>query len=254
MPGVWDITDGLEVEKPFVNMFLLEGTEKALLIDAGVSNDDLKGFVRTLTDKPIQLVITHGHGDHTACVNQFDEVYMSGKDVETFASAPEFSEDSFKFTDLKGGELFDLGGCKIEVIAFPGHTPGSLLLLDYGRQLLFASDSMGSGALWMHMPYCSSVEEYVQEIRRIEKLVEGMDALKLYVGHHCLMEPKPDKQYITDTRIAAEGIVSGEITGVKAEDSPEYAGALSASYGQMTNFLYRVEKIHRNTGDYRELF
>lgn len=246
MPGVWDITDGPDRDNPFVNMFLLEGTEKALLIDAGVTKGDLKGFVGNLTKKPVQLVITHGHGDHVACVAQFDDVYMSSKDVETFASAPEFAGPGFRYTDLKGGEVFDLGGCKIEVVAFPGHTPGSLVLLDRERQLLFSSDAMGSGALWMQLSHSSSVEEFVLEIRRVEKLVENMDRLKLFVGHDCLMTRKPDKQYITDTRIAAEKIVSGEISGnMPPNNRPEYAGAFSGTYGQMTDFIFRKENIFR---------
>jgi len=39
------------------NMYLLEGDEKALLIDTGYGAGNLRAFVETLTDKPV-LVVT----------------------------------------------------------------------------------------------------------------------------------------------------------------------------------------------------
>ena len=43
---------------------LIIGEEKALLIDTGYGFGDLAAFVRTLTDKPLEVVLTHGHTDH----------------------------------------------------------------------------------------------------------------------------------------------------------------------------------------------
>jgi hypothetical protein len=36
-------------------MFLLVGDEKAIVIDSGIGVGDLKGFIRTLTDKPLMV-------------------------------------------------------------------------------------------------------------------------------------------------------------------------------------------------------
>lgn len=45
-------------------MYLLLGEEKALLIDTGMQNDNLRTFVEGLTSLPVEVVNTHGHGDH----------------------------------------------------------------------------------------------------------------------------------------------------------------------------------------------
>ncbi|HEY5563497.1 MAG TPA: MBL fold metallo-hydrolase [Clostridiaceae bacterium] len=132
MPGVWNIEDYPDGVNPYVNMYLLEGDEKALLIDAGESKGDLKGLVSSLTKKPVELIITHGHGDHAAAIAQFDKVYMSHKDVDVLKSMmlSDIELDVGKIIDMKGGEIIDLGGYKIEVIALSGHTQGSMVLLD----------------------------------------------------------------------------------------------------------------------------
>ena len=47
-------------------MYLVEGTEKAALIDTGYGVGNLKGYIKTLTEKPLIVLITHGHLDHVA--------------------------------------------------------------------------------------------------------------------------------------------------------------------------------------------
>jgi hydroxyacylglutathione hydrolase len=242
MPGVWDITDRTPSNPAYVDIYLVEGTEKALVIDAGVSGSDLLDFVKTLTGKPIEMVLTHGHGDHIAAVTQFDKVSMSEKDFNLMYNMMMTDFKSSGMKDLKGREVFDLGGCKLEVLALPGHTSGSVVLLDRERQLLFAGDAIGSGSLWMQLPESSSVEEFLDEIRKLEKSLDGLNELKPYLGHNCLMSVKPDKNYITDTRIAAEKIVSGEVTGAPSGRS-DFPGSITVAYGQMTDFLYRPGKV-----------
>lgn len=50
-------------------MFLLEGDEKALLIDTGTGVFDIPELVRQLTNKPVMVALTHGHIDHAGGMN-----------------------------------------------------------------------------------------------------------------------------------------------------------------------------------------
>ncbi len=52
--GVWTISDNGSD-----NMYLVEGGEKALLIDTGLGVARLSAFVKTLTAKPVIVVNTH---------------------------------------------------------------------------------------------------------------------------------------------------------------------------------------------------
>lgn len=62
------------------SIFLLVGTERALLIDTGIGVGDLEAAVRRITEKPLTVVITHGHGDHLGNAWRFPEIYVHPKD------------------------------------------------------------------------------------------------------------------------------------------------------------------------------
>lgn len=65
-PHTWCIS-----EFRLVNAFLVEGRDKAALIDTGCGIGDLAQIVRELTDKPLMVLITHGHFDHNGGIFQF---------------------------------------------------------------------------------------------------------------------------------------------------------------------------------------
>ena len=244
MKGIWQITNKPDGVHSYVDMYLIEGSSKALLVDAGESNEDLIGFIRTLTEKPVDLLITHGHGDHAAAFAQFDRVFLSHQDIDILNTIFGYNMDETMVINLQGGEVFDLGDCKLEVIALPGHTYGSVVLLDAERQLLFSSDSLGSGGIWMQLPQCTSVEAYAGELRRLEQRVEGMDHLQIFVGHDCQRSLGFGKSYLQDVRTVAEKIVSGEVIGRPTENKDDFFGGLFASYGQMSEFIYKPGNIH----------
>src|SRR5437867_7145868 len=65
-PKTWLISDN-HVD----DIYLLEGKDSTLLIDAGLGLADLKDFVQTLTSKPLIIVNTHAHPDHSGGDFQF---------------------------------------------------------------------------------------------------------------------------------------------------------------------------------------
>ena len=65
-----------------VNCFLVEGKEKAVLLDCGIGYGDLKSYVENLTDKPITVILTHGHVDHIGSAAPFETVYLHERDWE----------------------------------------------------------------------------------------------------------------------------------------------------------------------------
>ncbi|MFK7922744.1 MAG: MBL fold metallo-hydrolase [Bacteroidia bacterium] len=158
------------------NVYLLRGT-KNILIDAGTpkGTDKIeKGLAKLgLTPKDLALIVlTHGHGDHGGGTAYFQENYqipvLGGKgDEEMMARGDngEFEVQSFigrvlgNFVNypfppyvadhsLALGERWDLApyGIAGEVIALPGHTPGSLAIkLASGE--VFVGDLLRGGML-----------------------------------------------------------------------------------------------------------
>lgn len=76
-PKTWCIS-----EFRLVNAFLVEGEEKAALIDTGCGIGNLADTVRSLTDKPLIILLSHSHFDHDGGVFEFPgvDVYLHPAD------------------------------------------------------------------------------------------------------------------------------------------------------------------------------
>jgi hydroxyacylglutathione hydrolase len=203
-PGVWHIEDTVQ-EKTRDSMYLVEGSEKAALIDTGMGSGDLAGYVKTLTKLPVIVLITHGHPDHTGQANQFSTIYFPQKDA---GFKPRF--DVSKAISLVGGQKIDLGGKEIEVIEVPGHTAGSVAFLDVKDRMIFTGDAIGSSYVWNHIGGARPLVEFLDAVRKLETRQAEFDGI--YGGHYWQSGHKPlPASYVSDMRKATEGVFSGDI-------------------------------------------
>lgn len=63
--------------------YLLEGDDRALLIDTGLGICDISAEVKKLTDKPVTAVATHIHWDHIGGHKYYADFYAhEGSGVE----------------------------------------------------------------------------------------------------------------------------------------------------------------------------
>jgi glyoxylase-like metal-dependent hydrolase (beta-lactamase superfamily II) len=190
------LAPGLRMIRDFENdkMYLLTGRRRALLIDAGMGSGDLRGVVEAFTGAlPLDVVITHGHPDHIARMGQFQadcNVYLHPDDlplVKLFAERLHYEIDLAKIKELHAGFVFDLGDRKLHVYHLPGHSKGSIVLLDEENGILFAGDAIGSNrptivdALWMQMSDVR-LDEYLSTLQGFRAQVAGK--VKLTYGGH----------------------------------------------------------------------
>ena len=77
---------------------------------------------------------------------------------------------------LRDGERIELGGRTLEVLLTPGHTPGSLSLLDRGRRVLFTGDTLYPAELYAHMPE-SNLADYERSAERLGALADSVDVV-----------------------------------------------------------------------------
>lgn len=145
-------------------MYLVEGSERAVLIDTGSGFGSLKACVDTLTDKPLTVLLTHGHTDHALGAAEFEDVRISPLEARAYAVHspwdfragsgtmwPDFdklNQDQIigpmpfeKMKSLAEGEVFSLGGVSVETFACPGHTEGSLVFLIPEERMLLLGDA-----------------------------------------------------------------------------------------------------------------
>lgn len=151
-------------------MYLVVGTEKAMLIDTGFGIGDLKGLCDELTGgKELIVVNTHGHPDHAYGNAQFEKVYCHEYDAgmlkhqntgmwdylfedgdrKALPIWAEFEESDiipykpYQVIGCADGFCFDLGdGHEVELIHLGGHTAGSCGFLDKKNRCFFAGDDI----------------------------------------------------------------------------------------------------------------
>ena len=205
--GIWRLN-----EYDFVNCFLVEGEEKACLIDTGAGVADIAAVAKSLTDKPITVLITHAHADHAGGAVWFPEVYIHPADkkashlsMSTIGRAYFLYSHQYKrkthhvpysaslqkdfrpvLKDLNEGDTFDLGGRVIETWLTPGHTPGSVTFRDSLTGDLFTGDNV-TPMVTLHFPRGETVETWLEGAKRTLAL-EGEG--RLLVGHGNQPVPK----------------------------------------------------------------
>lgn len=164
-------------------MYLLEGDDKALLIDTAYGFCDMKAYCEKLTDKPVIAANTHGHLDHAGGNGYFDAVYMHENapvDYKTFEDGPcditKLPHPDFQKIFLKEGKFIDLGNRRIEAIDITSHSNGSMAFLDASHRLLYCGDELESAQVLMYelaedekKPY-----DFVEHIRRHKASMEKL--------------------------------------------------------------------------------
>ncbi|MCR5273710.1 MAG: MBL fold metallo-hydrolase [Lachnospiraceae bacterium] len=139
--------DTWRFEDDFVRFFLLEGKDRAALIDSGANCPNALEMAKELTDKPIFLLNTHGDGDHTSGTAAFSEIYIHPADYVKCGVKESFPET--KVVELFDGEIIDLGDRPLKIVHIPGHTEGSVAILDENYRVLIAGDSVQKGHIFM---------------------------------------------------------------------------------------------------------
>ena len=134
-------------------LYLLVGSEKALLIDTGAVADPQIPLARTVlallpgegtSRMPLLVVHTHGHGDHLAGDPQF----ASLPSVQIVPAELDKVRAFFGFAEWPNGVAhLDLGGRAVDVIPTPGHHPTHLVFYDDRTGLLFSGDFLLPGRL-----------------------------------------------------------------------------------------------------------
>ncbi len=213
------------------NIYLVEGEKQALLIDTGLGVGDLSAFVKTLTKLPIVVVNTHSHPDHAAGDGQFPSVHAHPLDFEAIravnttesrqktaqlmtSGAPPSGVLSAEqaaqlrpaeLIPLKGGDVFDLGGRRLEVVEQPGHTPGEIVLIDAAHRLAFTGDNDNT-LVWLFLPTCRPLEVYLESLKKLKQRDAEFDTV--LPGHGAALP----KTIVADQIACVESILGGTCT------------------------------------------
>ena len=195
------------IEDSGVRFFLLTGTERALLVDSGRTAVDARDIAASLTDLPLSLLNTHADGDHVAGNGRFESFFMHPAEEPNYRRGDRQGE----IRPILEGDVLDLGGRRLEVIHLPGHTPGSIALLDIGNRVLISGDPIQDGRIFMFGRF-----------RDMRTYIGSLEHLRAWYGRfdevwpsHGSFPVSPD--LIGKLHDGAQAILAGRVSGRPTE-------------------------------------
>jgi glyoxylase-like metal-dependent hydrolase (beta-lactamase superfamily II) len=202
--------------------YLLIGGERAMLIDTAYGRGDFPNVIARLTDKPILLVNTHGHYDHTGGNAWFSEAWMHPEaekiarrnfrpiDEMFWANMP---YPDYQIRHIEDGHVFDLGGRRVGCIYTPAHADSSITYLDHGQKILFPGDEFDSG------------QANLRGIESVKSFLINMQKLRSHWDEYDYILPQHNggpiaKCYIDDFIQNAKDILAGHPHFAPINDAP----------------------------------
>ena len=217
-----------------LDIFLLLGTKKALLIDTAFGRGEFPNLVNRLKgDLELMVVNTHGHFDHTGGNMWFPKVYMH-KNAMAYANVPFEPLDEawlanmpypdYEMISIDDGYVFDLGDRNVEVLWTPAHSDSSLTFLEHKRRLLFCGDEFDAGQA--NLNTFESVGAFLKNCKRLQKREAEYDFIM--PNHNgCPIS----KEYLTDFITAAQHVVEGVPDLVPTHDLPGFMHPICGKNG-----------------------
>lgn len=200
---VWLITEPWFAEH--ANLYLVRGTEKFLLIDAGVGIEDLSFWLEGQCMHPDMVIVTHAHFDHCGGLHDFatEQIFLTPEQCdavqnpklwglsyllqEDFAEEKQSAVKHYKPIVPSSSQVMsvviDLGNYQLQVLQAGGHTNDSILLYEASQGWLFTGDLLYDGALYTDFPN-TSVATWHQAIAFIKTLNPKI----IFPGHNEVLQ------------------------------------------------------------------
>ena len=247
-PDTWRIIDEFDEA-----LYLIEKKDHAYLIDTGMDHDSLSDYVKTLTDKPVTVLLTHGHIDHIGRCGEFETVLMNPKDNDIYMKHQAMAEGPQFVIRNTLPDPFPTDMENIIPVKLAGHTQGSTIFVDKDNHAVYTGDALGSGCgVWMQIEGALTIAEYRNGIHNaLIKLEElGCDDTWHFYGGHANQEYQSKVSscnplclaLLKDMETLCSKLLNNEVdlieTDVKSDSVPYYA-----AYGK-AEMLTTKERIH----------
>lgn len=195
------------IDQQFVRAFLLVGQDNAILVDTCFGGDILS-VCRSITANPITLITTHSDGDHIGCDHQFPRQYLHSAEFGRYEAQ---GRGAARAVPVEEGDVFSVGAYELEVIWVPGHTPGSIALLDRKHRFLISGDTVQAGCIFMHGEG-RDLPAFRSSIAKLEdKRQEGLFD-RIYPAHGAAVVPAdilPDHLALADEVLSGAAVPAG---------------------------------------------
>lgn len=180
------------------NMYVIIGSQRTALIDTGTgfaADATVKSISSVLGERKLDVIIlTHRHYDHVGglrrIIKEFSpsQIYAGPADAEPLRKGDSESTLGTKFggsidptdvIDYSDGDVIDLGDHRLRCIETPGHTIGSISIMDEQTGALFSGDTVFIDGVGNTIHPTGSDRMLIGSLKKLATL----DINGLYPGH-----------------------------------------------------------------------
>ncbi|WP_210526884.1 MBL fold metallo-hydrolase [Rubellimicrobium arenae] len=192
------------------NIFHVRGRRADLVFDFGLGLQPLRPALELTPGHPVIAIASHAHADHVGGFHEFPERLGHEAESEAFATMPDSETLAHRFREsevpvstlpvpgwdiyayrllaapltrtVEEGQVIDLGDRCFVALHLPGHSPGSIGLLDRAGGRLLAGDAIYAGQIVDDLPH-SNRGAYRETMRRLAAL----EVAEVHGGHNATL-------------------------------------------------------------------
>ncbi len=182
---------------PFeVNCYLYWEPESktGVIIDPGAEAERIINTVERCDFQPAAILLTHGHGDHIAAVEEIRKKYSidvyigigeeallanPSENISVLVGQPIIVSPAEHL--VKDEQLLQFGKIELRVLSTPGHTVGGVCYFDERNGILFTGDTLFWGSIGRTDLTGGSYEQLLESIKT--KILQLPDSVICYPGH-----------------------------------------------------------------------
>jgi len=174
---------------------------------------------------PIEVIYSHTDGDHRGDIELFDRPFIHPAEMDYLRSKIQKDID---LRPLWEGQIITLGIYELEVVFIPGHTPGSIGLLERNHRFMLTGDTVHHGPVHMFGPG-RNLQAYKYSLIKLKEMSDVVDVF--YACHHQL-DVSPDilDDLLEGVQKTLDGNLEGKTEKIKGKPVKRY------SFGRISFF------------------
>jgi len=209
------------------------GATRSVVIDPGPLDPGHLDRVAESAGQVAAVLLTHGHLDHSEAAREFAERMRCG--VRALDPRHRYGAEG-----LGDGDVVEVDGLEIRVVATPGHTSDSLSFLLPGDDALLTGDTvLGRGTTVVAHPD-GELGAYLSSLRRLRDLVDAREAQAIWPGHGPVLA---EAHRVLDSYLAHREQRLEQVRDAVAHGAVEAADVVRVVYADVDRDLWPAAEL-----------